>query len=336
MPTPRGLLRVTAALIFLVCSVVPVFAQYTDMKVFDDLGGAQEFARRRAELGKQLKDGTLVLFARKHDPEANHYREDNDFFYYTGLSEPGAVLVMGAKSGQTMIFEPQQSANTKRVYGANLLSLDAAARQKLGYQAVLPLTDLDVILGFLLADGGDLWLRLGFPDKADGMRGEVGADYAAEYSHPYGQSLPGDREAIKKLAERYPATHQRDVTPFIDAMRNIKTPQEIEILRRNGKLSAEGIRQGMMHAHPGIFEYQIEAEAAYVFRKGGAEGWAYPAIVGSGDHINYWHYFNDRAQIAENGLVVFDFAADLAHETMDITRTFNVSGKFTPDQAKWY
>jgi Xaa-Pro aminopeptidase len=85
-----------------------------------------------------------------------------------------------------------------------------------------------------------------------------------------------------------------------------------------------------------MFEYQIEAEAAYVFRNGGAQGRAYPAIVGTGDNINTWHYFNDRRQIQPNDLVVFDFAADLDHMTMDITRTFNISGKFTPEQAKWY
>jgi Xaa-Pro aminopeptidase len=85
-----------------------------------------------------------------------------------------------------------------------------------------------------------------------------------------------------------------------------------------------------------MFEYQIEAQAAYVFRNGGAQGWAYPAIVSSAENINTWHYFNDRRQIQPNELVVFDFAADLNHMTMDITRTFNISGKFTPEQAKWY
>lgn len=89
-------------------------------------------------------------------------------------------------------------------------------------------------------------------------------------------------------------------------------------------------------AHPSVLEYQIEPRADYVFRDGGAEGWAYPAIVSSGDNINTWHYFNDRCQIQSNELVVFDFAADLHHMAMDITRTFNVSGKFTPEQAKWY
>ena len=314
----------------------PALAQYTDPVVINDLGGQQEFVRRRQDLAKQLKTGHLILFARTVLPEANHYREDNDFFYFTGLGDPGAIMVMDASNGDTTIFEPQQSPRVKQVYGANLLSMTPEEQKKFGFKAVLPLDTLDGILAFALGKEGDLWLRLTFPDKADGARIEVGRDYAADYSNPYGDPTPGDRAALKKLAERYPAAHQRDATGFIDDMRNIKTAQEIEVLRRNGKLSAEGIKQAIEHAHPPMYEYQIEAQAAYVFRNGGAQGWAYPAIVGSAENINTWHYFNDRRQIQPNELVVFDFAADLDHMTMDITRTFNISGKFTPEQAKWY
>ena len=327
--------RVVISLLCLLLAL-PAVAQYTDMAAMNNLGGPQEFARRRQELGKQLKTGYFILFARVTLPEANHYREDNDFYYFTGISDPGAVLLMDVASGRTMIFETEQAPRTKQVYGANLLSLPQEQREKLGYPAVMPITTLDGMLAFALGKETDLWLRLSFPDKADGARFETGRDYADEYKHPYGDPTPGDRAALRKLAERYPAAHQRDATAFIDDMRNVKTPQEIAVLRRNGSLSAEGIKQGIAHAHPGMFEYQIEAQADYVFRNGGAQGWAYPAIVGSGNNINTWHYFSDREQIPENGLVVFDFAADLDHMAMDITRTFNISGKFTPEQAKWY
>jgi len=330
-----GFARVLVYLLALL-SVTSAVAQYTDPVVINDLGGAQEFARRRQELAKELKTGYLVLFARTVLPEANHYREDNDFFYFTGLADPGAVLVMDVSKGEPIVFEPAQSPRMKQVYGANLLSMTPEAQEKLGYKRVLPIGELDAGLASFLGKETEVWLRLTFPDKADGARVETGRDYAADYAEPYGNPLPGDRAALRKLAERYPAAHQRDATPFIDEMRNIKTAQEIAVLRRNGKLSAEGIKQGITHAHPGMFEYQIEAQADFVFRNGGAQGWAYPAIVGTGDNINTWHYFSDRQQIQANGLVVFDFAADLDHMAMDITRTFNISGKFTPEQAKWY
>jgi Xaa-Pro aminopeptidase len=325
-----------AVFLFLLLAGLPALAQYTDPVYINDLGGPQEFARRRNELAKQAKTGIVVLFARVTVPESNHYREDNDFFYYTGLSDPGAVMVMDAAKQLTIIFEPEQGETGKKTYGANLLAMTPEQRAKLGYLVVLPTSSLDSMLAYFLNRETDLWLRLGFADKADGARMEVGMDYSLEYAAPYGDPTPGDRAAILKLGQRYPAAHQRDVTPFMDAMRNIKTPQEIGVLRRNGALSAEGLKQAIAHAHPPMYEYQIEAQADYVFRNGGASGWAYPAIVSSGENINTWHYFSDRRQIQPNELVVFDFAADLDHMTMDITRTFNISGKFTPEQAKWY
>src|ERR1700746_577864 len=328
-------LRLALTILVALCAF-PALAQYTDAAAVNDLGGPQEFARRRVELGKQLKTGYLILFARKTLPEAVHYREDNDFFYFTGISDPGAVLLMDIAKGKTLLFEPEQSPRGKQVYGANVLSLTEEQRKKLGFETVLPLAVLDHALAGALGKETDLGLRLPFPDKADGARPETGGDYGDEYSHPYGDPTPGDRAAIRKLAERYPAAHQRDATAFIDEMRNIKTPQEITVLRRNGALSAEGIKQGIAHARPGMYEYQIEAQAAFVFRNGGASGWAYPAIVGTGENINTWHYFNDRRQVQSGDLVVFDFAADLDHMAMDITRTFNISSKFTAEQAKWY
>ncbi len=303
-----------------------------------DLGGPQEFAARRTELAGKLKSGIVLLFAKTQEPPADHYREDNDFYYYTGLSDPGAVMLMDVATQRATIFEPQQSPREIQVYGANLLGMSKDEQKELGFPVVASLSNLDTALSFLFGAGvqRDLWLRLGFPDKPDGARPETAKDYAAEYNHPYGQNLPGDRDAIVKLRERYPAANFRDITGAIDQMRNIKRPAEIEVLRRNGRISAAGDKQAIASAHAGMYEYQIEAEAAFVFRNSGAQGLAYPAIVGAGLHANTWHYFFNRDKITPGSIVVFDFAADLDHMTMDITRTFNIDGKFTPEQAKWY
>jgi Xaa-Pro aminopeptidase len=330
---------VSLALFFiLIFCTLPATAQYTDRQALNDLGGPQEFAARRAELAQKLKTGYVLLFAKTQVPPAEHYREDNDFYYYTGVSDPGAILLMDVATQHATIFEPQQSPREMQVYGANLLSMPKDEQKKLGYTAVTAVSNLDPALSFLFGNGVDreLWVRLSFADKPDGARFETGRDYAAEYNDPYGQNLPGDRDALRKLRERYPAATFRDITPTMDAMRNIKRTGEIEILRRNGRISSAGDEQAIHMAHRGMYEYQIEAEAEYVFRNSGAQGLAYPAIVGSGKNSNTWHYFSNRSQIEPGSVVVFDFAADLDHMTMDITRTFNIDGKFTPEQAKWY
>ena len=307
----RHLLRGWICAIFFLIFCGAAAAQYTDKQAIDDLGGPQSFAARRADLAKQLKTGYAILFARNEIPESTHYREDNDFYYFTGLQDPGAVMLMDVEKGTTVIFEPAQAGRTAQVYGPNLLSLPPADREALGYKVVLPVSDLDTVLSYALARGGtpDLWLRLGFPDKADGARPEVGRDHAWKFAHPYHEPIPSDLAPAKLLAERYAMAHLRDMTPVIDEMRNIKRPEEIEVLRRIGKISAEGNRDAMAHAHPGMYQYQIEARAYFYDFDHGAQGASYLAIVGSGNDINTWHYFSNRHKIEANQLVVFDFAA---------------------------
>src|SRR5277367_4151684 len=115
----------------------------------NDLGGPQEFAARRTELAAKLKTGYVLLFAKTEMPAANHYREDNDFYYYTGLGDPRAVMLMDVATQRTMIFEPQQSPQEVQVYGASLLGMSKDQQKELGYPVVHPLPALDGYLSFL-------------------------------------------------------------------------------------------------------------------------------------------------------------------------------------------
>src|SRR5215510_5842942 len=98
-------LRMTVAVCAAAFTYNGAAAQYTDRAAIDDLGGPKAFADRRAALAKELKTGRAILFAKEDEPEDSHYREDNDFYYFTGLQDPGAVLIIEAESGQTVLFE---------------------------------------------------------------------------------------------------------------------------------------------------------------------------------------------------------------------------------------
>jgi len=333
-----GFVRSISIAALLAGLTLPAFAQYTDKAAIEHLGGPQTFADRRAALAKELKTGRVILFARTEEPEDSHYREDNDFYYFSGIQDPGAILMINVENAVTNLYEPQMSERRAQFLGKNLLAMKEDERKALGFENVNPLSALDGPLGFRLQGkpGTDLWIRMGYADRAVGARGESAGAAGALYSHPYGSDLSPELARVRLLRDRYPMANLRDVTPFIDRMRNIKTGKELEILRRNGKISAEGDRQAIAHAHPGVYQYELEARAYAYFFSHGAQGVAYPAIVGSGENINTWHYFSNRNKIEPNELVVFDYAASLDHLTMDITRTFNISGKFTPEQAKWY
>jgi Xaa-Pro aminopeptidase len=87
---------------------------------------------------------------------------------------------------------------------------------------------------------------------------------------------------------------------------------------------------------PGRYEYEIEAEATHEMISRGAEHAAYPAIVGSGANGNIWHYNANRDQVEAGELIVMDYGASFGYQTMDITRTWPVSGTFDELQARAY
>src|SRR5579864_1553553 len=134
-----GLLAAIFLCAFFSCvSAVPAAAQYTDSRAMADLGGPKEFERRRHALAQEIlaqekNGGWVILFARQVEPEAEHYREDNDFYYLTGIADPGAVLAINAKSGLTVLFEPAQAPRKAKVYGPNVLSLPKEEQAKLGF-----------------------------------------------------------------------------------------------------------------------------------------------------------------------------------------------------------
>src|SRR5580704_16030467 len=137
------------ALFVLIANAVFAAAQYTDRTAMNDLGGPKEFTARRAELAANLKTGYVLLFAKTQEPQAGHYREDNDFYYYTGLYDLGAVMFMDVEKQTVVIFEPQQSPREIQVYGANLLGVSKDEEKALGYPRVLPVSRLDPTLAFL-------------------------------------------------------------------------------------------------------------------------------------------------------------------------------------------
>jgi Xaa-Pro aminopeptidase len=235
------------------------------------------------------------------------------------------------------LFERSQTARETLYFGPNLGALPVAQQRRFGIESIKPLDSLLPTLSQLTGrQNTPFGVRSGYPDRLDLERLEIGLAQASDDVHPFGNDHALNRDVVLKLRRRYPQVEIRNVVPMIDTLRNLKTPSEIAVLRRNGKLSAEAVRDAIARAKAGMFEYEIEADAARDFLRAGAQGVAYPAIVASGPNVNVVHYFRNRRQIAKNDLVVFDFAADLDHLTMDITRTFNVGGAFSPEQAKWY
>jgi Xaa-Pro aminopeptidase len=107
-------------------------------------------------------------------------------------------------------------------------------------------------------------------------------------------------------------------------------------MRKSCKIGAEGVKEAMKGTRPGMFEYELEAAARFVYTKLGARGDAFRPIVASGPNTLIWHYSANNRQMKDGDVVYMDYGADYEYYTSDITRTWPVSGRFTPEQEKMY
>jgi Xaa-Pro aminopeptidase len=153
---------------------------------------------------------------------------------------------------------------------------------------------------------------------------------------PWDGHIGRDETFIAKLKDAAPSSEFKDLDPVLDALRAVKSPREIALIREATRLAGLGIMEAMRDAEPGMYEYELEAAAQYVFKRGGAFGESYFPLIAAGRNMPYTHYHRNRAKLAAGDLVQFDWAPDIENYTSDVTRIFPANGKFTARQREFY
>jgi Xaa-Pro aminopeptidase len=133
-----------------------------------------------------------------------------------------------------------------------------------------------------------------------------------------------------------PGIEVRDLDPLLDAVRMIKTPREIEAMRRSAAVACRAIADSMRAARPGLREHDLEAIGDYAFKSAGAQGIAYFALVASGANAIYPHYHGGSDELKDGDLVLYDYAPDLSYYASDVTRMFPANGRFSQPQRELY
>lgn len=292
-----------------------------------------EFIRRRNALMDQCKEGMIIFFGdttgrRAGSNPGAFFRQDSDFYYFTGIEDVNAVLAMTPRTKAAFLFLPKLTASQINSDGPNLLE-DKKAKEKTGFADIFVLTYLDEFIARNASRQGYIFHLQMAPREAY-------TSFARRSMLHYNDQPPIDIYRYNKLKERFPAFELRDMTPMIDSLRYIKSAEEIAILRKNGKISAEAVKQAMLATKPGVYEYEIEGAAMGHIIKNGARQASFPPIVASGLNSCTLHYSRNLRKTEENDVVLMDFGAELDYLAMDITRTWPCSGKFTPEQREVY
>ena len=255
-------------------------------------------------------------------PQATAFRQDNDFFYLTGLETHDSWLIVVAADsarGEPYLFLPPRNPRQERWTGVKLgPGPEAAAATGIPPANIHSADSVEVFLRQFLAGA---------------RRGGSATPATLWFRRTERDSRP---EFVRDAALGAPGLVTRDLLPVLAALRLVKDEDEIRRLRRAVEISVEGHLAAMKAARPGVWEYEIEAAAEYTFRRLGAERLGYPSIVGSGFNSTVLHYDQSRRRTEAGDLVVMDMGAEFGYYTADVTRTIPVSGKFTARQRAVY
>ena len=294
-----------------------------------------EFAARRAKLFEKIPDGVAVIFAARTQFYPIKFRQAPDFYYLTGIEEAGAILLMIGPNKRSMLFVPRRPERLIRAEGPGIWQLEKR-EEVYGLTSVQPLEEFLSTLAFLPAATKKLYMSLGSPGNVQNAREELDYYESLETSQSVFGGVSESKRAITLIQQMVPHLVFQNLNPLLDELRVIKTPYEIELMRKSSEIGAQGVKEAIKGTRPGMYEYEIEAAARFVYTKLGARGDAFRPIVASGPNTLIAHYSKNNRQMMDGEIVYMDYGSDYEYYTSDITRTWPVSGRFTAEQEKMY
>lgn len=331
-------------LFFLLVSTICFGQQNPDLP--SDFLSKDFHKQRRTTLRESLPPNSVAVFfanpVRNRSNDVDYvYHQDPDFYYLTGYKEPNAVL---------FIFKEKQSSANGQQYDEILFVQPRNAMAELWTGRRLGSTGAKDRLGFAQAFDNTEFQKYNvdfakfdeilFFDFKNDVRddGEDTADlfdliqqFKAKANYPSPAGTVVNREPEKNNL------NTSDLAPIMDNLRGIKTPEEIEMIRKAVQISCAGQVEVMKAMKPGMSEREVQGIHEFVFKKYQAEDLGYPSIVGGGHNGCILHYIdNYKPDITSRELVLMDLGAEYHGYTADITRTIPADGTFSPEQKQIY
>ena len=284
---------------------------------------AEEFVRRRSTLMRLMGRDAIAIVpsapVRTRNNDVDYpYRQDSDFHYLTGFGEPEsvAVLVPGREQAEYILFVRERDP-TREIWDGRRAG-PAGARRIHGADDAFPIADIDEILPGLMENRAKVFYAMGMYPQFD-------------------QRVVGWVNGLRTQARngRHPPQEFVALDQVLHELRLIKSRAELELMRSAARIGALAHVRAMRACRPGRMEYELMAEIVHEFRRHGADT-AYQPIVGGGANSCILHYIENDAVLRADDVVLIDAGCEYNYYASDITRTFPVAGRFTPEQRAVY
>lgn len=279
-----------------------------------------EYAARRQSLVAGIDSGVVIAFGAVEPVNywPTFYQHPN-FHYLTGFEESDAVLVMVKGNGglAASLFVPYRDPVRERWQGTRTA---IAEMERVTGIPGRDIGTLEAVVDSLTGSGLPFYI---VPDDQT-------AESAAQ------DSLTRGKHFVARLRDRHPWLPMQPLDMALLRMRARKSPAEIALLRKATEISVAAHKEAMKAAAPGCGENEIQALLEGTFRRLGADRPGYGSIVGSGPNATILHYMADDRVMQDGELLLIDAAASYDHYSSDVTRTFPVNGRFSPEQRDVY
>jgi Xaa-Pro aminopeptidase len=302
----------------------------------DEIFPPEEFAARRAKLLDRIGDGIAVVLGTPGPPGEIPFRQNSQFFYLTGVAEPRASVIIDGRTRQTSVYLPVSNERRDTSMFGPALAPGVDTAKRLGFDAALPAADFSAAIAALAEDRRTIYTPFAAEVLGSQSQGDPTRFWTANREDPWDGRDSREATFVARLKVAGPQTEIKNLDPILNALRAVKSAREIAIIREATRIAGLGIMEAMRDARPGMHEYELQADAEFVFKKSGALGPSYFALIATGENTYYTHYNRNTGVLKAGDLVQFDYAPDYKYYQSDVTRVFPASGTFTARQREMY
>jgi len=294
-----------------------------------------EFAARRAKFMEQISDGIAIILGAVTPTGDSHFFQTNDFYYFTGVEIPNAILIIDGLNKESLIFFT--------------LSEDGARGEGLPVELVRdPVKTTGIEKAYSLERFSSMLTRLSMltPFFYTAFKpGEINRVNTNEKFNSLQRTmtmniwdgrLTRELQFVKNLKEKFPHITVKNCSPLIWDMRKIKSPAEVKLLRRAAQLGVEAHEAFIKATNPGVREKELAALFTYTCMKQDAIDLAYNVIVMSGPNHAYGHYHIYDRTLEDGDFIILDAGPDVGYYNADVSTTFPANGRFSQKQKEIY
>lgn len=283
------------------------------------------FIENRKRFVARMKPASIAVFVSNDEmprsADATYlWRQNPDLYYLTGIDQEQTILLLYPDcpnpKQREILFVRRTNEHIARWEGHKYTQDEALEAS--GIENVQWTDTFEQIFHVLMTYASCIYLNQNDHDRA-------------VLKVPYLEQ----RFALE-VREKYPLHEVQRSSPIMHSLRAIKSPLEVEAMRKACAITEKGFRRVLGFIRPGVWEYEIEAEITHEFLRNRATGHAYTPIIASGANACVLHYIENNRQCKDGDLILMDFGAEYGNYMSDLTRTVPVSGKFTQRQKDVY